>query len=477
MAALTPSVDARALLDFTSRKWDAEIVPRLVEYVRVPAKSPHFDSAWETSGHIETVVRQAEAWCAAQPLAGMKREIVRLPNRTPLLFFDVPGALDRTVMLYGHLDKQPEMTGWRDGLGPWTPVIEGERLYGRGAADDGYAVFASLAALLALQEQGVPHARCVGVIECCEESGSYDLPAYLDLLAPRIGEVDFVIGLDSGCGNYDQLWVTTSLRGIAAGTLRVEVLAEGVHSGDASGVVPSSFRVARALLDRLEDARTGTILPREFHAEIPVDRVGEARAAGAILGDMTWRKFAYAGGTQPMTDDPYEAVLNRTWRPALSVTGAGGLPAIAEAGNVLRPKTELKLSLRLPPTLESAGAKQAMKRILEADPPHRAKVSFAADQAATGWNAPPTAEWLSAALEAGSRACFGRPAAFMGEGGTIPFMGMLGKSFPQAQFLITGVLGPQSNAHGPNEFLHIAYAKRLTACVAHVLAAHAARGA
>ena len=477
MAARTVPVDSRALLEFTARKWDTEIVPELVDYVRIPAKSPHFDHEWQAHGYIDSVARLAEKWCHAQPVAGMKLEIVRLANRTPLLFFEIPGTGEQTVLLYGHLDKQPEMTGWREGLGPWTPVIEDGLLYGRGAADDGYAVFASLAALLALQEQGIPHARCVGLIECCEESGSYDLPAYLEALAARIGQVDFVIGLDSGCGNYDQLWVTTSLRGIAAGTLAVEVLAEGVHSGDASGIVPSSFRIARALVDRLEDARTGAILPHELHAEIPAERIEQARAAGAILGDMTWKKFPYAGRTGAMSAEPGEAVLNRTWRPALSVTGADGLPAIADAGNVLRPRTALKLSLRIPPTVDGAVATRAMKRILEADAPYGAKVSFSADQAASGWSAPPTAEWLQAALDDASRACFDRPAAFMGEGGTIPFMGMLGKSFPRAQFLITGVLGPRSNAHGPNEFLHIAFAKRLTACVALVLAAHAAHEA
>jgi len=477
MAAPTAPVDSRALLDFTSRKWDAEIVPELVEYIRIPAKSPHFDREWQAHGHIDAVAHLAEKWCRAQPVAGMRLEIVRLANRTPLVFFEIPGLGTRTVLLYGHLDKQPEMTGWRAGLGPWMPVLENGLLYGRGGADDGYAVFASLAAILGLQEQGIPHARCVGIIECCEESGSYDLPAYLEALATRIGQVDFVIGLDSGCGNYDQLWVTTSLRGIAAGTLAVEVLSEGVHSGDASGIVPSSFRVARSLLDRLEDARTGAVLPHELHAKIPAERIEQARAAGAILGDMTWRKFPFAGGTGATSTDPGEAVLNRTWRPALSVTGADGLPPIADAGNVLRPRTALKLSLRIPPTVDGAAATRAMKRILETDPPHGAQVSFSADQAASGWSAPPTAGWLQAALDSASRACFDRPAAFMGEGGTIPFMAMLGKSFPQAQFLITGVLGPRSNAHGPNEFLHVAYAKRLTACVAHVLAAHAAREA
>ena len=473
-----PTMDTATLESRTAAQWDEEIVPQLTDYIRVPAKSPHFDPQWDANGHIERVVRQAEAWVRAQPVAGLVVEVVRLPGRTPVLFFEVPSrgtAGQNTVLLYGHLDKQPEMTGWRAGLGPWTPVHEDGRLYGRGGADDGYAVYASLAALRAMQAQGLPHARCVGLIETCEESGSYDLPAYLEHLAGRMGEVDFVVGLDSGCGDYERLWVTTSLRGLAAGTLAVEVLREGVHSGDASGVVPSSFRIARGLLDRLEDVASGRVLPAAFHAPIPEERVAQARAAADILGDGLIGKFPFAGGTAPATRDRVEAVLNRAWRPALSVTGAEGLPPIANAGNVLRPRTALKLSLRLPPTVPGDAATAAMKRLLEADPPYGATVSFEPDQGATGWNAPATAPWLATALERASQAFYGKAAAAMGEGGTIPFMGMLGRKFPQAQFLITGVLGPQSNAHGPNEFLHVPYAKKLTACVASVLAAHARR--
>jgi acetylornithine deacetylase/succinyl-diaminopimelate desuccinylase-like protein len=470
-------MNTTALAASVARTWDTSIVPQLVEYIRIPAKSPHFDPLWENNGHIEKAIRLAEAWARLQPVRGMTVEIVRLPGRTPVLHFDVPGTGGRTVLLYGHLDKQPEMTGWREGLGPWLPVLEDGKLYGRGGADDGYALFASLAAIGALQAQGVAHARCVGVIETCEESGSYDLPAYLELLAPRMGAVDFVIGLDSGCGDYERLWATTSLRGLAGGALSVEVLTEGVHSGDASGIVPSSFRVARAVLDRVEDAATGRVLPMEFHAPIPDERVRQAKAAAAIMGETTVRKYPFADRTRPMVADHAEALLNRTWRPALSVTGADGLPAIADAGNVLRPCTSLKLSLRLPPPLDGAKAMQALKRLLEADPPHGATVRFEGDEGATGWNAPATAPWLEEALQTASNAYYGKPAAAMGEGGTIPFMAMLGKHFPDAQFLITGVLGPRSNAHGPNEFLHIPYATRLTACVATVLAAHAARGA
>ncbi len=471
-------LDSRTLVRAIDLKWDSEIVPRLIDYIRLPCKSPHFDPDWSKNGHIDAAVSMAEAWCRAQDLSGMHIEVMRLPGRTPVLVFDIAAHGDArgTVLMYGHLDKQPEMVGWRDGFGPWVPVMEEGRLYGRGGADDGYAVFASLAAVAALHAQGAPHARIVGLIECCEESGSYDLPAYLEALAPRMGKVDFVIGLDSGCGNYEQLWVTTSLRGLAAGTLRIDVLGEGVHSGDASGVVPSSFRIARILLDRLEDASSGRIRPRDFHCEIPAERIEQANAAGAILGDSVYRKFPFAGTTQPMVSDFGEAILNRTWRPFLSVVGADGMPAIKDAGNVLRPCTALKLSLRLPPLLDAERAVSAMKAVLEKDPPLGAQVNFEADQAASGWSAPPTALWLKGALDAASRTHYGKPAAMIGEGGTIPFMGMLGKHFPDAQFLITGVLGPKSNAHGPNEFLHVPYAKKLTACVAQVLVAHARRG-
>jgi len=460
-------------------QWDAEIVPELTEYIRVPAKSPHFDGDWEAHGHIERVVRAAERWVRAQPVRGLTVDIVRLAGRTPVLYFDVPATGDsgigRTVLMYGHLDKQPEMTGWREGHGPWTPHYEDGKLYGRGGADDGYAVYASLAALAALQAQGLPHARCVGLIETCEESGSYDLPAYLEALAPRMGRVDFVIGLDSGAGDYERLWLTTSLRGIAAGTLSVEVLTEGVHSGDASGVVPSSFRIARRLLDRIEDGASGRILPAAFHAPIPDERVAQARVAAAILGDTMVRRFPWSGRTRPMVDEKVEVVLNRTWRPALSITGADGLPPIANAGNVLRPVTKLKLSLRIPPTIDGERATADLQELLEADPPHGATVRFEPDQGATGWNAPATAQWLADAVDASSRTFYRQPSGALGEGGTIPFMGMLGKQFPEAQFLITGVLGPKSNAHGPNEFLHVPYAKRLTACVAQVIVAHAQR--
>jgi acetylornithine deacetylase/succinyl-diaminopimelate desuccinylase-like protein len=404
----------------------------------------------------------------------MQLEVARLPGRTPLIFIEIPatGQGDDTVLLYGHLDKQPEMNGWSDHLGPWTPVIDGDRLYGRGGADDGYAIFGSLAAIMALEAQGIPHARCVVMIEACEESGSYDLPYYVDHLAPRIGKPSLIVCLDSGCGNYDQLWLTTSLRGMTGGNLVVKVLEEGVHSGDASGVVASSFRILRRVLSRLEDEITGEIKPRELHVEIPAQRAAQAKRTAEILGDAVYSKFPLVDGMKPMAGDLCELVLNRTWRPALSITGVGGLPPLDSAGNVLRPYTAVKLSLRVPPTLDAVKGGEFVKKLLESDPPYGAKVTFDLEKAGSGWNAPELASWLEHSVDHASKEFFGAPVAYNGEGGSIPFMGMLGEKFPGAQFLITGVLGPHSNAHGPNEFLHIPTGKRMSMCVARVVADH-----
>jgi acetylornithine deacetylase/succinyl-diaminopimelate desuccinylase-like protein len=465
----------------SSTKWVDEqfassIVPTLVDYIKIPNKSAMFDPEWRQNGHMDRAVELFAGWAAANLPEGATLEVVRLGERTPVIFIDIPGTGGRagdTVMLYGHLDKQPEMAGWRDGLGPWTPVIEGDKLYGRGGADDGYAIFASLTAINVLRRDKVPHARCVVLIEACEESGSFDLPAYIDHLTPRIGELSLVVCLDSGCANYEQLWSTTSLRGLVIGNLDVSLLTEGVHSGDGTGVVAASERVARMLIDRLEDCHTGQIKLAALATQIPRQRVLQAARTAEVIGKEVFQKFPLQPGVCPVTEDPAELILNRTWRPGLAITGADGWPAIGNAGNVLRPFTRLKLSIRIPPRVDPVAATQAVREALLKDPPYGAKVTFDNSTASCGWDAPALAPWLEKALDDASQRHFGKPAMYTGEGGSIPFMYMLGEKFPKAQFCITGVLGPGSNAHGPNEFLHIPTAKRLTLCVADVLAAHA----
>jgi acetylornithine deacetylase/succinyl-diaminopimelate desuccinylase-like protein len=477
-------MDFPKLTSFMARIWDDEIIPALTDYIKIPNKSPAFDPDWQEHGYMEQVVAMFAAWAQSKlkSFPGSSLDVVRLPNgdkaRTPLILIEIPGQASGTVLMYGHLDKQPEMAGWAEGTGPWLPMLKDNKLYGRGGADDGYAMFASIAALLALKEQNIPHARTLILIEACEESGSPDLPFYIDDLADRIGTPDLVVCLDSGAGNYDQLWLTTSLRGNLLGNLTVRVLTEGMHSGAASGIVPSSFRLLRGLLSRIEDETTGHMILPELFVEIPADRQKQAKDAAAILGDEVWSGIPFAGDTKPMVatdsqDRNAELILEKTWRPQLAVTAMDGYPVPANGGNVLLPFSTAKISLRLPPTLEAEKARTALKAALEADPPYDAEVRFDVPRGDNGWNAPSLAPWLEASLNRASNAAFGKPVAFHGEGGSIPFMAMLGAKFPGTQFVVTGVLGPHSNAHGPNEFLHIPFAKKLSACIAQVLADHA----
>jgi acetylornithine deacetylase/succinyl-diaminopimelate desuccinylase-like protein len=466
-----------SLREHVARAWSADILPSLCDYIRIPALSADFDPDWKTHGHLDEAVELIRAWCAARPIAGLTVEVMELPGRTPLIFCEVPafagGNPEDTVLLYGHCDKQPEMTGWRDDLGPWLPVVEGDRLYGRGGADDGYAAYSSLLAIEAAQAAGFPHTRLIVLIEASEESGSPDLPAYLAALSDRVGSPTLVLCLDSECLDHDRLWVTTSLRGMVAGVLRVDVLTEGVHSGSASGVVPSSFRIARQLLDRIEDSATGELLLPELHVEVPADRVAQATATAA--GYPVVDHFPWAGATEPMSADHTAQWLARTWRPTLSITGVDGIPPAGRAGNVLRPYTALKLSFRLPPTADPKRALAAIRERLLADPPHGATVQLLDTTAEPGWNAPAATPWLQTALDEASSAVFGNVSMAFGEGGSIPFMGMLGEMFPEAQYVITGALGPGANAHGPNEFLHLPTAVRLTECLSLLLRAHASR--
>lgn len=459
--------------------WANDIEPALFDYIRIPNVSEAYDGKWDEHGHMRRAVELVRSWCAARPIAGLMVEVHELAERTPLIVIEIPafngGSQDDTVLLYGHLDKQPEMLGWRDGLGPWKPVVENGRLYGRGGADDGYAAFASLTAIEVAQAAGMAHARCVVLIEASEESGSPDLPAHLVALRGRIGTPSLVLCLDSGCLDSERLWVTTSLRGLASCTVTAQILTEGVHSGEASGIVASSFRIVRQLLDRVEDATTGEVKLANLHVEIPADRIAEARATASEFPDPPASQFPFVTGAQPMVDDPAEQLLARTWRPTLSITGVAGIPDVSIAGNVLRPSTSLQLSFRLPPTCDHDAAAAAIEGALSHDAPYGAKVTIDHLQSAPGWNAPPFAPWLEQALDVASMEHFGHPARAFGEGGTIPFMGMLAKLFPDAQFVITGVLGPGSNAHGPNEFLDLACARKLTGCLSRILASHAGR--
>ena len=404
------------------------------------------------------------------PLKNAESRIFKLPGRTPTILLDVPAThgCPGNVLCYGHYDKQPEFTGWEEGLGPWKAVIRDNRLYGRGGADDGYAIFATLAAISALDDQDIGHPRCCVLIEGCEESGSFDLPFYIDELREFIGKPDLLICLDAECGNYDQLWLTTSLRGLVSGTLHANVLTEGIHSGAAGGIVPSSFRVLRAQLNQIEDAETGQLMDA-LHGPIP-DYVGsEAAAAAETLGPSVIDRYPWHGDTRPDSTDVAELIVRNTWKPSLATVGLGGAPDPETAGNTLRPSTSAKLVFRLPPNVDASRAADAVKHALESKPPCDASVIYDIDAAESGWFAKPLTPSLTEALNRASNEFFGKPLRQIGCGGTIPFLGMLEQKFPECQFVVTGVLGPHSNAHGPNEFLDIPTGKNVTACMASLL--------
>ena len=459
----------KLLFNTVNTFWDEKIIPVLTEYIKIPNKSPSFDPEWEKHGHMDRVLNLAVDWANENKPDGSTVTIERTPGRTPIIMIDVPGTKDGNILMYGHLDKQPEMDGWADGLGPWTPVIKNDKLYGRGGADDGYALFASISSIRAIKDQGLDHPRILVLIEFSEESGSPDLPHYMGLCSDKIGTPDLVICLDSGAGDYNRFWTTTSLRGLIGLSMKVGVLSEGVHSGGASGHVPSSFRIARQLLSKIEDETTGEILLDKLHTEIPEHRIKETQTLVSILGDEVVKEFPWKNKMKPSTDDKVEGVLRRTWKPALSIVGSDGLPPTANAGNVLRPYTTLQLSMRIPPMVDAQEAKSAIEKGLNENIPYDATVELDFEEAADGWNAPETKPWLLDAIEKASNQYFEQPPCSIGEGGTIPFMAMLGEQFPEAQFVITGVLGPKSNAHGPNEFLHIPFAKKLTCCISSIL--------
>ncbi|EGR30789.1 hypothetical protein IMG5_123770 [Ichthyophthirius multifiliis] len=463
-------MDIQKTIQFIEQKWQNDIQQNLEDYIRIPNMSKSFDSEWNTNGLLEKAANHLFNWAKSQNLKNAKLEIIKDADKTPLIYIEVDGTTQntQTVLLYGHFDKQPPFTGWKEGLEFNKPKIIDEKLYGRGGADDGYSIFGAVTAIKICQEQQLPHPRCIILIEGDEESGSQHLPLYLEKLKDRIGEISIVFCLDSGTLNYEQLWITSSLRGSIALNLNIKVLNEGVHSGDASGVVPSSFRILRIILDRLENSKTGEI-HEDLQVIIPHDRYFQAFKVSEYIGNDLIYKFPFVQGMQPTTQNVFNAYINKTWKPQVSYTGVDHLPNTSNAGNVLRPETTIKLSVRIPPTKCVKEAKETLIKLLTENPPYGAQVTCTNVIGNSGWNCPPVEKYLENSIQSASKAFYGKDALYLGEGGSIPLMGLLQRLFPKAQFVVTGVLGPNSNAHGPNEFLHIPFTKKLICCIAKIL--------
>jgi len=461
-------MDYEKTLKDAKKDFDENILPGLQDFVRIDNLSPDFDPEWETNMKAENAGNHLINWAMKQGVKGMKAELVKEKGRTHLVFIEIESqGIDKTVLLYGHYDKQPPLGEWDEGLAPTKPVIKNGLLYGRGASDDGYALFAIVESVKLIQLQNKKHGRILITIESGEESGSPDLVYYLKKLSDRIKEPDLMICMDSGCKDYSTLWMTTSLRGVCAVECEVECLQESVHSGTGSGIAPDSFTVLRQLFDRLDDAKTSKVLA-PLHVEIPPYRLEDAQKLADYAKEKAVTDLVkLLPNVKPLTEDYKEIILNNTWRPTVVVTGMTGFPAAEGAGNVLRAKTKAKISIRLPPTFDHKESEKIIADILTKDPPYNSKITVKIINSGNGWAAKDLHPALKKSFSASSQFLFGRDYFNCGEGGSIPFISELAELFPKCEILVTGVLGPGSNAHCLNECLNLDYTTKMIVALAH----------
>lgn len=455
--------------DWIDQYWEKEALPALIELGKIPNVSPAFDSAWSENGHMDRAAEHLKVWAESRKIKGMTVELQRSDMRTPLLFIEIAGERDETVLIYGHLDKQPPMLPWRDGLDPWNPVREGDLLYGRGLADDGYSIFAALGAVEAAQKSGAELPRVCVMIEGCEESGSPDLEHYVDVLKERIGAPSVVITLDSEDRDGDRLWLTQSLRGLVNGFLTVETISGTIHSGLATGVVPSATRILRMLLARIENPETGHILNEVISPPLSAAFREYADTVARDVSDYV-DTFELPEGLKVSADTLPELVANNLVRAGLEVTGISGLPEAEASGNVMVGKVTARLSLRIPPGVDPDTVAVELKQIFETDPPYGAKVSYELQSRGDwGYMAKPFSESMKKRVHAATKECFGTEPGLLGVGASIPFVQIMVNQFPNAEHVLTGILSQSSHAHGPNENMSISKVKRLTHFVAQFL--------
>ncbi|MCK4870034.1 MAG: M20/M25/M40 family metallo-hydrolase [Gammaproteobacteria bacterium] len=452
--------------------WVEQVLPGLSEFIKIPAVSPAYDDEWEANGYLRQAGEQMAAWVTEQKIDGFHSEMMQLEGRSPVLFIDIPGDSEKSVLFYGHMDKMPPSEGWDDGLGPWDPVVRGDKLYGRGGADDGYSLYSAIAAIKALQLAGMKHPRCVLFIEACEESGSFDLAAYFESMREKIGEPELVICLDTSAQDYERLWITSSLRGVFSFDLKIRQLTKVLHSGVGGGIIPDISRVLRLILNRTDDIDTGRVLIESCNAVIPEERIAALKDAADALSDSVYKSIPLVPGSEPLSMDVIELLANKTWRPAVSVIGVSGFPAAEIAGNAMVPEITVRVSVRTPPATNVDNCISEIREKLLANPPYGVELEFALGEHVDSWASPDLSAPVAQAISEASTAYFGNDAVYLGEGGGIGFVPLMNKMFPKAQFILTGLVGPDSNAHAANESLHIPTAKKITCCIAHILQAH-----
>ena len=461
------------------KKIKSTLIPSISEFIKIPNQSRSFDSEWATNGLQEKACKFAMDFAEKQEIQNLTMTLIEEKDKTPAILAIIDPFknnetditdISKTILMYGHIDKQPPLHGkWSKGLGPHTPVIKNNKLYGRGGSDDGYAWFTCILLAKTLQQNGIPHNRLVLFFETDEESGSRDLMHHLNKYKNQIGEPSLIICLDSGTTDYDHMCLTTTLRGLICFKLRVDVLTHGVHSGSASGIIPSSFRILRNVLDQFENSNTGE-LPPQFSVDIPQDKYGQAKLLTDLNQGNIDFKFPILEGVESMGYSGFQNYINRIWKPQLSITGIDGLPSISKAGNVLLPFTEVTCSLRLPPSKPAQQTKLDIQKFFDqVKIPHNAKLSCNILKTGSGFECPSYSPSFLEIINKSGLETFGNPVHFYGVGGSIPFLNDIKNVFPKSQFIITGVLGPNSNAHGPDEMLHLDYLEKLVLALAKIL--------
>ena len=460
------------MLKYSEDQFEPFFIKGLQEFVRVENLTPMVDPEYATNGLVQKAMECVDKWIQGLNIIGLKRHVIHPEGLNPLVVYVVEPSegCTKNIMMYGHLDKQPYGPGWEEGLSPTDPIIRGDFMYGRGSCDDGYSAFACMLAVKALQESGAKWPRVVLTLETEEESGSPCLLALLKEAEPLIGKPDAMFCMDSGALDYEQLWLTSSLRGVCIVELTVEGGKAGYHSGETGGIIPETFRVVRQLLNRLDDPETGEVC-KEFQVEVPDFKRQEAKFIAGKYGDKIYNKFDVHPGVQYMSQDNVEELyLNKAWRPNLSITGADGLPPCGIAGNVLRPKTTVKCSMRLVPTFDAHQANQIFEEKLTKNVPYNAKVTLKGGHAGSGWCQKQLEPWLQTAFEQSAQKFFdGTPVGTFGEGGSIPFLKELERKYPATQIVALGCCGPESNIHGPNEKINLVYVKKIIKTLGHLL--------
>ena len=466
-------MDKREIEPFITQTFEKDVVPALMNFIRIPNGSPSYDKDWQTNGFQEQAALYIKEWVESQNLQNTYVHILQEKNRTPFIYIEIEASKkddSRSILMYGHFDKQPPLEGWSEGLSPRSPVIKDKHLYGRGGADDGYGVFAAVSAVKCAQAHNWPMPRINIIIEGAEESYTQDLEFYVDFLKEEIGNPSLIVCLDSGCEDYKRLWITSSLRGVISVDLKVSLLTQGIHSGIGGGLVAESLMVLRNLIDRIEDPLTAKMLLEDLFVQIPENRRKEIKEVVQIVGKDIISNVPFEAGVKPFSDDIEELIINNTWKPFLCVTGADGLPEASTAGNVLRPYTQVKLSIRLPPMVDSVKAGQKVVEVLTKDPIYNAVVEAKVSNTGDGWNLSNFSERLRNITSTASQRFYaGNEIQFLGEGGSIPFVQILNNKFKNSDFLVLGVTGPGSNIHGLDENLDLDFCRRLICCLAYIL--------